>query len=326
MKHRLILLSCWISFSVFAAVDLVEVEKELTGSGVQGWIHGAAHDQREYVFTYRNPKDFFDHMEFSLLPANKTVMAELKKATRHDEVLLIGKFGKNPSSQKHIIVESIKTIAAYTPPPVAARKREADLPKDLLAGKSTLATVHAVAAEGEILVLEYKDAVVPVFVKDTAVSKTLFRGDKIRIHYTVQKTPKLPVHLGLDSSVKTPIEVLDRVEDQHGKKLTLQGSLVYFPKSPQIRFGVYAIQVKDTDGLSRNYTLVNFEDPDVFSEIRKKLDKIWSEATTTPKDGRNCLIQPSIQIRAEGDGNVVSPNQANPQILLDGPDAITVVP
>jgi hypothetical protein len=316
-----------ISVSSFAEIDMGAVEKDLTGTGLRGWIHGAVHDYKEYVFTFRDPTDFFNHAEFSVLPANAEVKAMLEKANRHDEVLLFGTLGTNPSSQKHLVISKIKLIAAFDPGiSVPARHREAKLPDDLRSGTSLLATVHAIAADGEIMVVEYKDAVLPVFVKEKALTRDLFRGDKIRLHYLIQRGPKMPVHLGLDPAVKPAVEVLERVEDVNGKKLTLEGALVYFPKSPQIRFGIFALQVVDKDGLKLNYTLVNFDDPDQFTAIRKKLDGLWAAGVKTAEDARNSFINQKIRIRAEGIGNVASPNQANPQILLDGPDSITVLP
>ena len=326
-----LILSCLmgllVSVSAFASIDMVEVEKDLTGPGLRGWIHGAVHDHKEYVFTFRDPSDFFNHAEFSVLPTNQTVKDVLLKANRHDEVLLFGKLGTNPSSQKHLVIDSIKVIAPFDPGiTVPARHREAKLPDDLKSGSTLLATVHAIAADGEILVIEYKDAVVPVFVKEKTLTRDLFRGDKIRLHYVIQRGPKMPVHLGLDPKVAKSVEVLERVEEQNGKKLTLEGALVYFPKSPQIRFGIFALQVVDAEGLKLNYTLVNFEDPEVFNAIRKKLDGFWTAGVKTAQDGRNCFINQKVRIRAEGIGNVASPNQANPQILLDGPNSITLIP
>jgi hypothetical protein len=326
-----LILSCLmglcVSGSLFASIDMVAVEKDLTGSGLRGWIHGAVHDHKTYVFTYRDPADFFSHAEFSVLPANQGVKDALLKANRHDEVLLFGKMGDNPSAQKHLVIDKITVLSAFDPGiSVPARHREATLPDDLKSGSTLLATVHAIAADGEILVVEYKDAVVPVFVKDRSLTRDLFRGDKIRLHYVIQRGPKMPVHLGLDPKAPKAVEVLERVEDQNGKKLTLEGSLVYFPKSPQIRFGIFALQLMDADGLKLNYTLVNFEDPEVFNAIRKKLDGFWTAGIKTAEDGRNCFINKKVRIRAEGVGNVASPNQANPQILLDGPDSITLLP
>ncbi|MCB0411953.1 MAG: hypothetical protein KDD22_05465, partial [Bdellovibrionales bacterium] len=52
-------LSAVTSFSA-QAVDLGQVEKDLKGEGALGWVHGADQDNQIFVFTVRNPENFFD--------------------------------------------------------------------------------------------------------------------------------------------------------------------------------------------------------------------------------------------------------------------------
>lgn len=312
------------SSSLFAqSVDLKSIEASLSGAGLSGWIHGSAADLGHYVFTYRDPQDFFIHQEFSLVPENSAVENDLKKLKRHDAVTLFGKFAPATSEQIHIQVSKVQLDKVFDPGiAVPDYQRSVQIPQDLAGKTSFLATVHAVAGGGEVLVVEYRDAVLPVFVRDKTQAASLYRGDKIRIHFKIQRHPVRPTHLVLAA---TPIELLTPIKDQDGKLLDLEGALVYFPQSPQLRFGVYALQVVDTDGLKLNYTLVNFEDPQVFADIRAKLESFWKANLATVENGRNCLINPKIKIRAVGKGNVMSPNQANPQILLEGVDSVSLV-
>lgn len=327
MKKFLGVFALLVSTLAFADVDLDVIEKDLAGNGVRGWVHGAAHDLKQYVFFYRDPNDFFTHAAFTLVPANPNLLKELKAVQRHDEVIIHGSYLKNPSPQKHIKLTKLQMVKAFDSGiKVPPHKREAVLPKDLENGTEFLATVHAVEAEGAVLVFEYKDAIVPMFVKDTTHTKDLYRGDKVRVHYAIQKSPTMPAHVIFDPKANPPIEVLEKIVDGHEKPLTLEGSLVFFPKSPQIIFGIYALQTVDANGLKLNYTLVNFDDPNAFTEIRRKLEKIWDADKANIEDGRNCFINPKIRIKATGIKNVTSPGQANPQILLDGPDAIELVP
>ena len=62
--------------------------------------------------------------------------------------------------------------------------------------------------------------------------------------------------------------------DHHGKPFEADGSLVRFPKSPQIITDVFALQVIDADNVSREYTLLNF-DPAIFTKIHDKLSAAW---------------------------------------------------
>ena len=138
----------------------------------------------------------------------------------------------------------------------------------------------------------------------------------MRISYRLQKIPKYPTHLRLNLKAQQPIEVIDAIAEGNGKKKTLTGNLVKFPESPQLQFDVYAIEVK-TQGVKRYFTLVNFEDIAEFEKIRDKLAQIWDSNSETAILGRNMLINTHITLEVNGQVNVVSPEQANPQILLN---------
>jgi hypothetical protein len=65
----------------------------------------------------------------------------------------------------------------------------------------------------------------------------------------------------------------------------------------------------------------------VFETIRTKLQGAWDSAgTDAAVSGRNKLISTKVRIRATGTFNQIDPNQANAQIVLDGPDAIEILP
>src|ERR1700722_14917995 len=99
MKQFSFLAVAILTLSTFAAhaVDMNEVERQLKGDGVQGWIHAAVADQGIYVFTYRTPGHFFDYAELSLVPSTSTVAKALPTFTRHDLVKIKGIFLKTPS-------------------------------------------------------------------------------------------------------------------------------------------------------------------------------------------------------------------------------------
>jgi hypothetical protein len=107
----------------------------------------------------------------------------------------------------------------------------------------------------------------------------------------------------------------------NGRQESLVGRLVKFPQSPQIKFDVYAIEV-ETLGVDRYFTLVNFEDVNEFQRIRDKLTTIWDDHLETVSTGRNLLRNPQVVLAVRGQANVASPEQANPQILLDSADDI----
>jgi hypothetical protein len=299
------------------AVDLPALEKELSTNGLQGWVHGAAPEFDQYVFTWRDPNDFFLHFEFPLITANPAVKAELAKLGRHDEIVVKGKFASLHAPIKHIRLKSVQVVTKFSSGiKVPHYQREAKLPDDLVGKSELVGKVHAVVEDGKILVIEYKDAVVPVYVADNTHSKDLFRNDKIRLHYKLRQHPGSPSHVELDSTAAKPIEVIEHLVDLHGKPAVVEGTLVMFPKSPQVKFNVFALQVTDKDGVKREHTLVNFDDIAVFEAIRDKLQALWDSEPTGVVDGRNKLLNTKIRLRATGTGNVVDPGQANPQVLL----------
>jgi hypothetical protein len=307
-----------------STLDFGTMDKALHGDGLHGWMHGSEATGQLYVFTVRDPKDFFTHYEFPLVPHSPAIIEQLRKLGRHDEVLLKGELSpEGHPPQRHIEVTEVKLVKPYSDG-LDLKRFELDprLIDKLVKGHELVAKVHAVVAEGHGVVLDNQELVVPVYFKDNAQTKNLFRGDKIRLHYVIRKHPDEPVHLSPDPAVEKPVEVLSSILDVHGKPLTLEGFLVLFPKSPQINMDVYAIETVDSNGIALDYTLVNFEDADTFKKIQEKLKKAWTESFKSAERGRNKLINRKIRLRATGTGNEVDPGQANPQILLPSTHSI----
>lgn len=304
--------------------DLAGLAVLLRDGRLSGWVHGAVHDRGLYVFTYRKPDDFFSFAEFPLAPATPEVAAQLQTVKRHDAVLVKGTFIENQAPIKHIRLESISIVTPFVSderPP--ARTPETAFPADLVGQTEAIGKVHAVDSDGRVLVIEYGDAVIPVFVRVPALTAGLFRNDKIRLVFEFALAPPRPTHLWLDTSNTNPLEVLERVRDRHGQPFEAEGSLVRFPRSPEISLDVYAVQVVDTDNVSREYTLLNNNDR-IFSAILQKLAAAWNSRPGQGIDGRNKLVNPFIRVRARGTLNVVAANQANVQILLDSADDVTI--
>ena len=308
---------CSYNTQAYQGLKLTNLSQELENTGLLGRIHGAAASSQMFVLSVREPDNFFHHREFSLLPSNETTLKALGQVKRHDRVCVRGRFLDNPSPQKHILVESVMAwkwesgLAEFPP-----YEREVEIPTELINQTSFVGKVHAVGEEGRVLVVEYKDIVLPVFVESPEQTKGLFRGDIIRLSYNVQEWPQRPMHLRLNLSAAKPIEVIDALATWHGQKKVLSGNLVKFPQSPQLKFDVYALEVK-TQGVKRYFTLVNFEDLKEFQNIRNKLAQIWDEKKQTARAGRNLLLNPDVVMEAHGRINIVSPQQANPQILLE---------
>lgn len=299
----------------------------LEAGKLRGWIHAAVHGHGLYVFTWRAPNDFFTFYDFPVYPGNPEVAKKLGTVKRHDELSVKGHYVVNAAPIQHIIVNSFDVITAHqsdeTPPPRTVATR---IPAALMGKNELLGKVHALGDEGHLLVVEYGDAVVPVYVQDASLTKDLFRNDKLKIAFQIAPRPASPTHLWVDSGAKKPIDVLERMVERHGKTADVEGVLVRFPKSPQITSDVYAVQITDADGISREYTLVNEKASDTatFREILKKCADAWAARRSGSIDGRNKLLNPLVRVRAQGKWNVVSRNQANVQIVMPSADGVTI--
>ena len=313
-----------------AGIDMDQLEKLLKTDGVTGEIHAADPANRQFVFTYRDPKDFFNNIQIGMVSHNKDVLQFFQSMKRHDRVNIKGEFFHKgeffpESPQPHIEVKSIQMVKSYEAPVAASDKfkKTTELPAELKAKNEANFLVHAVLKQGAFMVLEYKDNFVFVVVPDNKFTKDLYRNDRIKLRYRVQNFPVQPTHLELDidtSNGKQPIVVLDSVHKLHGQKLTQEGRLVRFPKSPQINRDIWAVEQQSPDGNSRTFTLVNFVKKGEQERIDSKLKKWWDANSGTITDGRNKLYKPDLRIKATGIMNVIDPNQANAQMKLNAKD------
>lgn len=328
MKTLLVLLTLSIlgCSSKAKAVDLGQIEKDLGAKGVEGWVHGAIGDRDLYAFTYRNPKNFFDNIIMSLVTDQPDIIAKLQSVGRHHKVLVKGRFLKNPSPQKHIEVASLEIVKKFESGyATAPYPYDAKIPGDLLKAGSETFLVHAIGGDGRILVLEYKDAVVPMYVKNPELTKNFARNDMVKLAYKIQDKPEGPTHLNLDETAAQPVKVVEAIGALHGKPASFEGALILFPKSPEILFNVFAIQQELPSGLKRQFTIVNFDDAEAFKKVREKLQKAWDKFPADFSNARNKLVHRRIRVKATGVYNQVDANQANPQILVKDADALEII-
>jgi hypothetical protein len=319
---------CEYHEEIYQDLNLDNLRDELETNGLIGSIHGAAADYNLFVLSVRNPNNFFEHQEFSLVTKNKEIANNLASLKRHDQVCLKGSFLNNSSPQKHILVESIIVKQPYdnynSGLDLEPYQRDINLPNEIKENNSFTGKVHISGENGKILVMEYKDLILPIFVRTPSLTENLYRNDIIKLNYKIQPNPKKPTHLRLNLASENPIEIIDSMAMWHEQEKILTGKLVKFPQSPQVSFDVYALEV-ETEGIKRYFTLVNFANPEEFKNIREKLTQIWDNNLETVISGRNMLVNPNIIIEAQGIINVESPVQANPQILLDNPDSINQI-
>jgi hypothetical protein len=322
------LLACLLCVQACGSIP-AKFERELkAGKAVEGEIHGAYPELQLYVFTYRNPKNFFEFVEVSLIAPTPQLGSTLRGLQRHDRVRIKGELMDNRSPQLHVELQSVEVVKKFeAKPPIPPYEYEANIPQDLRDKESALFLVHAVNAGGQILVVEYKDTVLPIYVRRPELTRTLARNDLVRLAYEVRTEPAKPVHLRLREDAAQPVEVVESVMAMHGKPASVEGALVLFPQSPQVRFNVFAVLQKLPGDMQRQYTLANFENQETFDRIREKLQRAWDAAgPDSAVSGRNKLISTKVRVRATGKFNETDPNQANVQIVLDGADSVEILP
>jgi len=331
MKFLFAIVICFFTFQVHAQVVVPpEIIKQLEATGLTGLMHGVDPDRGLYVFNYNVPGDFFKRFEFSVLPTSEAQLALLKTLRRGDRVFLKGYLGAQPTPQPHVYVQEFKLLEKYDPgvdAPAGRHSRDTQLPEDLKNKTDFVGQVHAVIAGGAVVVVEYKETIIPLVVTETEFTQDLFRGDLIRVYFVIQTSPGRPAHVVLKSSQalgKAPIEVLERLVDRNSTTKTLIGRLVLFPKSPTISRDVWAIEEDLGYGLARYSTLVNFTAVDdklpELNRIDAKLRAFWNSKPEGVFEGRNKFIHTEIRIRATGVVTVFMPNQANAQLNLTADD------
>lgn len=317
------------------SVTLDELKPQLEAGGLKGTMHGANHQQGTYVFTWRNPRDFFNFYDFSLIPGGPEVTRVLDRLDRHQVVMIKGRIVPEIGPQPHILVTEITPGEKWESGVTAAHGRPAatDLRRSLAGKKMIHGMVHAVGEDGGLLVLEWRNGILPVLVPgDPGVRQkvgTLYRGDKVDLRFQVQQAPGQPVHVLIDGSPKDgkePVTVTDRLETLDGKTETVEGNLVLFPKSPSLTRSIWGVERKNADGLHWYFTIFNFEDLKDQEQIETALQSAWSREPRGITDARNKFVNTRVRVRVTGKINNPSKNQANPTLMTDSTRVTVISP
>ena len=312
---------------------------KLQGEGLVGWVHGSSKRMEYYVFTYRSedpqdPMAFFKAEEFSLVAYDPKVRDVLTKLRRHDKIRLKGSLIQNRSPLRHIYVDKMAVIEPAKPAEPYIPKTTLNLQNGQV--EYLFVKVHTTILDGKALVVEYGDLVLPVFVPEALnhLTADLFRNDKIMVSVRAVKSHRRPLHLYLNGRSASPLVKVDSMRSCHNFSTQLRGSLARFEKSPQINRIVYAVKVRDPNGIVRNFTL--FPDVDnrlpnadkrfreLFQAISNKVHAFWGKHKDSSVQDRNHKFNPRLQLAVSGRLVVISKTQANPQIYIKSPDDIRI--
>ncbi len=307
-------------------IDYNSLEVCLSNQGVLMEVHGAVPMSSMFVVSFRNPTNFFQSVHLSLLGANAQTREFVKTLRRHDVILVKGRFENVETPQRHIRAQSMQLISRSAGSTPSEEYSYQAIPAVFQTMDKFIGKVHAIYAEGRVLVVEYKDLVVPVMVdrQFLHLTKDLFRGDKIEIQYVIQEEPIRPIHLNLNPKIKEPLKVLNSVVENHGRYEIMTGKLVMFPKSPMVMFDVYAIDVDMGDGVMLPHTVLSFTDPDLFAALRKEFERVWNKHPLMVRNYRNKFVNEAITVTVEGFYNMIDPLQANPQLIIEKIQDVTI--
>ncbi len=322
---------CWLTLacsSLFSqpshAIDLQEFKKLLSEGQAEVEVHGIDKVNSRYVVTARSKTDFFEFQHFALIGGNAEVWRKIVTLNRHDKIKIKGKLTSELRPFLHIMADSIEVTVPYSHE-MGEYEYKVKLPDDLLGKSQLVAKIHAQHGEGRMFVADYMGTILPVLVpiSQQAVAKKLSRGDIVRFDFEIRQKPSQITHLNLKSEAGS-LEILEAVGSLHGKPVDYSGDLILFPKSPQVRFNVFAFKKEMPEGQTLEYTLVNFENPELFTSIRNKLQKAWDESKIEAKNDRNKLIKVGLKVRAKGIMNYQDPGQANPQVIINSLDDLSI--
>lgn len=340
MKLTLLIFSLLFSFQLLASetrcaqayanntMSYPELDRCLSAEGVMLEVHGIVPMSSMFVVTFRNPQNFFQSVHLSLIGLSQQTRTFIQSLRRHDVVLVKGYINDLiDSPQVHIMAEVIELLERNPDSPNSGEYTYEALPEEILKGTSLVGKVHAIYAEGKVLVVEYKDLVIPVFVEAqyTQATKDLFRGDIITLEYVIQQGPRRPVHLNFNPARGTnALQVKRSVVAAHGTPVKMTGKLLMFPKSPMVKFPVFAIDVDMGDGVYLPHTIISFTDPELFRQARELLQAAWDRHPTTVRNFRNKFINDALSVEVKGTYNMIDAGQANPQIIIESLSAIEV--
>jgi hypothetical protein len=312
---------------ILASVASEDVAKALGApAGLAGTIHGFPTEDHRVtaVMSVRADNDFFNARQINLISQNDSVTELLGTLKRNDGVCVRGSVAAFGNDQIHVNVTEIAVLDLQNDPypdlpPYEYRGPTAESlpPSGKLVGR-----IHA-AAPGMLLV-EVVDRVMPLVVRNPAsIPDGLYRFDTVEFAYEKANSTGSPVHLVLNESMNPPIKVTDSIRARNGQKTRVVGYLALFPRSPLISRDTYAINV-DQNGIQTSYTLVNFDNPEIFEKLQRALEQAWKSDTSKISRGRNYFLNGRVSVAIEGKLNMVSPSQANPQIIVDDFKALKI--
>lgn len=314
--------------------SMAEVADTFKAGPVSGYIHAANTETHTFVFTYNDPNDTAKTRNVAIIPLSEKLYNEMNALHRFDRVSITGELLNRPIPQPHVLVHQLKVLERWSETPTSAASDSTahqeptasapdDKPVDIESilnesdSPTLLGKVHAIVGQGHVLMFDYKGTVIPVMVQDTTLTRTLWRGDKVKLALSMLPSPQEPHHLMLNpANGQVPVELVQAVKSLHEPPLTITGPLVYYPPSPLHTQAAWAIQHTDEFGLQWSFVLKAHNDTDQ-AKLDETVEQLWKAHKDTALESHHKWINPQVVLRVKGIGEETMPSQWNPVLKVD---------
>ncbi|MFK7873632.1 MAG: hypothetical protein AB8C84_10805 [Oligoflexales bacterium] len=281
------------------------LQEALSNKGAYLEVHGLTHDRDHAVVTWRSSIEFFVYRHFPMIAINEDVKDVVKTLQRHDSIRVWGFIKMSSAGQLHLKVQRLVVEKRYD----NLRQRSV---VDLNLPQKIQARVHF--HNEKVLVVDWGKTTFPIIVPQ---GKLFWRNDVVEVLVEKKKWPKYPSHF---KALEFP-EVVESAQHFHQVHKHVEGRLVRYPKSPQIKFDVYAVEwVSPQTRWPRLLTILP-ENMDDFFTVHQKLETLWQGSESIVEWEGNHEVS-SHMIQVAGKLQVQDPEQANIQVIVTSCDDI----
>lgn len=241
-------------------------DNELEGmlNGQQGArVHGAIPSGNIYVF---GDGGFY----YSAYTRDPALAETFKTLKRNDDLTITANYTRTGSAQPHINV----TELAHNFASDSTFKHKFDYSRfDGLESVTLLGSVHAVAGAGEVLVFNYEDIVIPVFVDEALheEASALWKFDIVLLDLSIQRIPGRPLHFYTRDDSGDAIRLVDAITDCDGVTTDLVGNIWSLGAES------YGIEVFDENKVYRSYLVTTGG---------SLVEEIWNQNLDKVEDGK----------------------------------------
>ena len=241
-------------------------DDELEGilNGQQGVrVHGAIPSGNIYVF---GEGGFY----YSAYTRNPALAETFKTLKRNDGLTITANYTRTGSAQPHINVSELTRNFESD----STFKHQFDYSRfDGLESVTLLGSVHAVAGDGEVLVFNYEDIVIPVFVDEALHEEVsaLWKFDKVLLDLSIQRIPGRPLHFYTRDDSDDAIRLVDAITDCDGVTTDLIGNIWSLGAES------YGIEVFDENKVYRSYLVTTGD---------SLVEEIWNQNLDKVEDGK----------------------------------------